>query len=230
MNKVGSSQETIKQNPQAALNRALGFLRSGQLPDALALCRNIVKTVPGYVEAWLLLCQLQLDIQRPDRAMDCVDRALVINPRNPQAVLLRAECLIASSRTVEARSVLESLESQLQRDALMLRLIGNVYAGILSYDDASRCFQRSVKLDAGDVECWHLYSGVLFARGLLDEAEQALSEVLRLNPNHSEALLTRSSMRKQRVEDNHVNELQEFVLREQQSQQKKFQNDHPTQL
>jgi tetratricopeptide (TPR) repeat protein len=211
MNKASNSQEAIKQDPQAALNRVLGFLRSGQLPDALALCRQIVKTVPAYADAWLLLCQLQLDLQRPDRAMDCVDRALALNAGNSKAVLLRAECLIANSRIVEARAVLESLESQLPRDALMLRLVGNVYAGILSYDDASRCFQRSVKLDAEDVECWHLYSGVLFAQGLMDEAEQALNEVLRLNPNHSEALLTRSSMRKQRVEDNHVDELQEVL-------------------
>ena len=143
--------------------------------------------------------------------MDCVDRALVLDTGNPRAVLLRAECLIANSRIVEARAVLESLESELQRDALMQRLIGNVYAGLLSYDDASRCFQRSVKLDAEDIECWHLYSGVLFAQGLMDEAERALNEVLRLNPHHSEALLTRSSMRKQRAEDNHVDELQEVL-------------------
>ena len=126
------------------------------MPDALALCQQIVKTVPGFADAWLLLCQLQLDIQRPDRAMQCVERALALKAGNPKAALLRAECLIANHQPAEARIALEALESGSQQNALMLRLLGNIYAGILSYDDAFRCFQRAVKLDAEDIECWHL--------------------------------------------------------------------------
>ncbi|MEH6517189.1 MAG: sulfotransferase [Halioglobus sp.] len=210
--KVASSpQQVIKQNPQAALDRVLGFLRSRQLPQAASLCQQIVKAVPGFADAWLLLCQLQLDLQRPERAMQCVDRALALNADDPRATLLQVECLIASSRSTEARAILETVESRSRHNAPILRLAGNIYAGMHSYDDALRCFELSVQLDPEDVECWHLYSGVLFAQGLIEKAEQALNEVLRLNPLHCEALLTRASMRKQSFDNNHVPQLQELL-------------------
>jgi len=205
---ASSPQAAIKQNPQAAFDRALGFLRSGDLPKALALCKHIVSAMPAFADAWLLLGQLQLDIQRPERALQCVERALDLNPGNLKAELLRAECLIADSQGAAALTALKSLESSSQDQALMLRLVANLYAGLLSYSDASRCFQRSLKLDPNDMEGWHLYSGVLFARGLMAEAEDALNEVLRLNPQHGEALLTRSSMRKQTEQDNHLEQLE----------------------
>jgi tetratricopeptide (TPR) repeat protein len=206
-----NAKQLIKQNPQAALDRVLGFLVSRQVPQAASLCQQIVKTVPGFADAWLLLCQLQLDLQRPERAMQCVDRALALNADDQRATLLQVECLIASSRSAEARVILEAVESRSQHNALILRLAGNIYAGMHAYGDALRCFSQSVQLDSEDVECWHLYSGVLFAQGLMEEAEGALNEVLRLNPLHCEALLTRASMRTQRPDNNHVPQLQRLL-------------------
>jgi tetratricopeptide (TPR) repeat protein len=211
MKPADSSAQAIRENPQAALNRALGFLRSGQLPRALGLSQQIVKTVPGLTDGWLLLCQLQLELKRPERAMDCVQRALGLSADHLRASLLRVECLVAGSRRDEAFAALPAIESRAQENALVLRLVGNVYAGLQSYEDAGRCFRRSLNLDDTDIECWHLYSGVLFAQGLLDAAEQALNEVLRLDPAHCEALLTRANMRKQTPEENHILELRELL-------------------
>ncbi|MEH6590432.1 MAG: sulfotransferase [Halioglobus sp.] len=208
MESTGELKQAIKRNPRDALNRALGFFRSGEITEALALSQKIITVEPTFVDAWLLLCQLQLNIQRSDRALQCADKALALKPDNLQAQMLRAESLLADSQSVEATRALKSLEDKSQHQALNQRLIGNMYAGLQSYDSASCCFQRALKLAPDDIDCWHLYSGVLFAQGLLIEAEKALSEVLRLNPQHAEALLTRANMRRQTRQDNHLQQLE----------------------
>lgn len=201
-------RQAIRENPRGALARALDFFRSGDSRRASALCQNIIKVLPGYVDAWLLLCQLQLSMERADRALECADRALQLQPGNLRAGLLRAESLAADAQFDAALVALESLEPEVADGALTLRLIGNIYAGLDCYEKACQMFRQSLSLDGSDVECWHLYSGALFARGLFTEAADALAEVLRLDPAHSEALLTQSSMQKQTSSDNNIRQLE----------------------
>jgi tetratricopeptide (TPR) repeat protein len=203
-----STGDLHKRNPRDALNRALGFFRSGETSKALALSQKIIKLDPTFVDAWLLLSQLQLAIQRPERALQCAEKVLLLEPGNMQAELLRAESLLADSQIAAATAALKSLEDKSLQVALSQRLVGNLYAGLQSYESASRCFQRALKLDPDDIDGWHLYSGVLFAQGFLVEAEKALDQVLRLNPQHAEALLTRANMRRQTRQDNHLRQLE----------------------
>ncbi|MBT4521411.1 MAG: tetratricopeptide repeat protein, partial [Halieaceae bacterium] len=203
----GDSQSAIRQNPQGALNRALGVLSLGDRTKALVLCQQIIKALPNFADAWLLMCQLQLDLQRPDRALECADRALSLQPDSLKAQLLRTESLVADGRHDTAREALQRLESSTPLTALTLRLVGNLYASLDQYQDAARFFEQSLALDETNVECWNLYCGVLIAQGSFEEADRALGRVLLLNPHHGEALLTRANMRLQTTEHNHVEQL-----------------------
>jgi tetratricopeptide (TPR) repeat protein len=198
----------MKTDRRAAYSKILQLLKQQQEPAALDLCKKLVTKAPDFADGWLLLCQIQLKRNRPDRALDCVEQVVKREPDNVQAAILHTECLIAAGQKNTAAKKLAGLEVKVGDDVSLLCAVANLHNALESYDDACRCLQRAIDLDKDNLNAWHLYSGVLFAQGRLPEAEVALAEVLRLAPAHSEALLTQSLMRRQTTQSNHVSELE----------------------
>lgn len=201
----------MKTDPRAVYNKVLQLLNKQQNSAALDLCKQLLVKAPDFIDAWLLLCQMQLKRNRPDRALDCVEQAVKRDRDHPSAAMLHVECLIAVGRKNMAAEKLAVLAAAANDDASLLCAIANLHNAVESYDDACRCLRRALDIKVDDLDAWHLYSGVLFAQGNLPEAEVALCEVLRLAPEHSEALLTQSLMRTQTAQSNHVAELERML-------------------
>lgn len=63
-------------------NLAQEALRAGRAPEARQLLIEVVRTHPNHEEAWLALASVVEDM---DKAVDCLDRVLALNPNNTVA-------------------------------------------------------------------------------------------------------------------------------------------------
>ena len=99
-------EKAVQINPDLAIaHNQLGFLAS-QRGDSVAAERHFreaVRAAPGFLEAWVNLAAI-LGIQSRFReAEDAVSSALKLDPKNPQALLLKDTLGKALSQSVEAR-------------------------------------------------------------------------------------------------------------------------------
>lgn len=110
-----------------------------------------------------------------------------------------------------ARAALAELERQLGNDAASLQHIAENYVMAGQHMDAARCYERAVALRPNHPRYLYNLASSRIALGDLEEAEDLLSRVIRLDPEDYDAWHNRSTLRTQREDDNHVAQL-EFVL------------------
>lgn len=132
-----------------------------------------------------------------------------------------AECgaRLQRGEIAEARAVLEGLEGRAANDAGLLQRIAEQYVIAGRHFDAARCHARAAMLKPDHPR--HLYNlaASKIALGELDDAEDLLNRVIRLDPQDYDAWHNRSTLRTQTPEDNHVEQLK-YVLG-------RLERDHP---
>lgn len=70
--------------------------------DAETLLVKAVTIAPDFLVAWLELGKLRNDLDRYAEALECFDRVLAIDPKNVQALFLKAQALAQAAFTPEA--------------------------------------------------------------------------------------------------------------------------------
>ena len=80
----------------------------GDLATAEQICSQELARAPDNGNAWALLTETALQRGRPDAAIVCANRAVMLMPTDPIALILRAKCLFVSG---EARGAFEAAEA-----------------------------------------------------------------------------------------------------------------------
>jgi len=128
-------------------------------------------------------------------------------PDDMAAALRLAEAFLLSGRVRDAARILEGLERACETDSRSLQQIAEVYTQCSRFADANRCYRRAVALAPGDSMANYNLAASCIAMGELEEAEQLLTEVIRLDPTDYDAWQNRSALRGQTEENNHVKQL-----------------------
>jgi len=107
----------------------------------------------------------------------------------------------------DAIARLAALEQQAGNDHRLLQEIAELYVKCGQHERASRCFERSVRLQPANPHYLYNLATSKTALGELEEAERLFTETIRLRPDDYGAWLNRSALRRQTAENNHVGEL-----------------------
>ena len=110
MHTASSLQEAL-QLPDATLDsvRRLTALlyEQGKTDAALELCRGLVALHPHRAAGWSALGAVLTRLERHDEAVEALDRALELDPRDTAALVNRAECRIAAGDNAAAAADLD---------------------------------------------------------------------------------------------------------------------------
>ena len=79
------------------------FQSHSQLDQALAAAQSAVATAPGFGFAWERLAELQFSYGRVPQALQALQNAVQLSPRNAQALALNGFLLASQNHSVEAR-------------------------------------------------------------------------------------------------------------------------------
>src|SRR5450631_4901822 len=93
-----------KQKAEVAglFQRAAALHGAGLLPEAQAVCRQLLKLEPRHFDALCLLAMFEYQARRYPEAEVCLNQAVDIEPRSAKAQLNRAVVLQAQQRFEEA--------------------------------------------------------------------------------------------------------------------------------
>jgi tetratricopeptide (TPR) repeat protein len=159
-------------NSLAHNNFALALTESGNLEEAIVHYQQAVKTHPNFKLAVSNLGMAQVQVGRFNEAVKTYRDYLKIDPDNPKIQKELADALLLRQKNRNPNAITSSLTLQDKED--LNEAIKHYKSAIDSYKD--------------DAELQYNLAVALHIKGNLDEAINQYRKVLKINPNHVQAL------------------------------------------
>ena len=192
---------------QSALNQAQSHLSVGRVRDASLLAVDLIRQHPRDPRPLSLMASVHLAADQPERALSCLEQALNLAARDFSLRIRIGQVLARLGRRQDALTIADQIDPKDLSSAGLADGLGTLYTHC---DEPSRAlphFERAVLLDASSVDFRYNLATAQRMVGALDAAENSLDEVIGQAPHLSAAYLTRSDIRRQTLDRNHIPEL-----------------------
>lgn len=153
--------------------------------------------------------QVYLAMENWQKAERCYRRAHDLVPDHLPFLVTLAEILCRlRGRTDEAMSCAEKVLATQPTDARILMSMGSVFSQTEHYERAYQLFLDGLKLEPDNSELCYMAATNARFLGRLQEAETHADRCVTLDPDNYEGLFLRSDVRKQTLENNHIQQLE----------------------
>jgi tetratricopeptide (TPR) repeat protein len=138
----------ITDSPEEGYRMATAILaRNTDRQAALAAMQQLVMRHPENPYAWMALSRIAVVAEELDRALEAVDKALVLEENLPAAVILKAQILVRLERNAEATRLLEQAVGAHPADTNLHFAYGRMLLDAEDLEGARKQFARVVKLE-----------------------------------------------------------------------------------
>ncbi len=194
---IRAYREILDRKPDdvMALRRLAAVLISqSRWDEALAVADRLIRIPDGAVIGHALAGVVHHDNRRPERAVAEFERVLRLDPGLHRMPLPRqmfliylAQDLMTSGRPDDAqRPLARALEER--QDAYAMDLLGQAHMSLGEFDEAERCWRRSIEWDERRSWPWLLLGKLELQRGRPREALTRLERAVELAPTALEAV------------------------------------------
>ena len=174
------------------LSDAIALLSRGQLPAAEVAFQQLLDAGRHPAEAYHFLGVIAYQKGEPARAIELIEQAIALNPREPAFFNNLGVLYRASGRTEDALRCYEAAVQLAPGNWESLCNLGETYRVLQRFDDAIRILQDALRLNPRSDrvafslgQCWYVKKDYVASGKLLQNA-------LAINPEHREALLALS--------------------------------------
>ena len=191
----------------AELNNASALLRQGRLPQAATVVQRLKGSHAGSAAVWALASEISLRQGKLDLARVEIDQAVGLDNGNSRRHVQRARCAVLAGLVPEAKASAASALRRGVTDADEFLMLASVLVRCDDHEGALRMYREAEAIQPDRNELHRGMATVLRFLGRLDEAETSCDRAVTIDPHDYEMLNLRSSLRRQRPENNHVEEL-----------------------
>ena len=170
--------------------------RTGKLPQAEQVFRQILQTAPQNATAWCFLGMICHDTGRFDEAVKCYRRALELKPDFQEVHNNLGNTLFSLGKTDEAVAHLKKALEINPRFAYAHNVLGAVYRKQSNLDKAIHHFQEAVRCVPNYTDAHSNLGAVFLDQGRLAKAAEQFRAALRIDPNYVQALHNLESLSK----------------------------------
>ncbi|MGJ8559174.1 MAG: tetratricopeptide repeat-containing sulfotransferase family protein [Litorimonas sp.] len=207
-------------NPQdfdAALARADGLLRSRNAPAVIAICEDLLRVAPAAVAPRLMIARAEQMRHRPDLMLDQVAVVLKADPTQFDARLIRIEARVAQSDIAQAHAEIREILQTADLTSTQLGRIAEIQTQLADHEGALESLLCGLALsprqDRQRLSLLYNLSSAYIALGEMEKAEQALDDLIHVNPSDFDAYYNRATLRTQTPERNHIEALESQLKR-----------------
>jgi tetratricopeptide (TPR) repeat protein len=168
-------------------DQALSASREGRFGDALPLWDEVLERAPDDASAWSNRGNVQLALGRPEAAIADQNRAIALEPGNPDPHLNRGTAEEALGRWELAAADYRWILERDPRDASALYNLGNVEGSLGQWQEARRCFEAAAAARPGFAMARSSAALASFQAGEMEVAERELRNLIRRHPLFADA-------------------------------------------
>ncbi|MCA1649429.1 MAG: sulfatase-like hydrolase/transferase [Acidobacteria bacterium] len=190
----------------AILQEILDRYLAGDIPGALARCRELVRNRPSMALSWMQLAHLEREAGNLNPAVDAMRRAVALSAGDSEPLALLGAYLTEAGRAHEAADLLESAARQPHGDVDILTARALALARLNRIDEALAILTRARDRDPSDAMLLVHIGTVQLTGGNRAAARGAFEQALRLSPNLARA---HSSLGVMALEDGHADRASE---------------------
>lgn len=195
---------------QSALGAIAQLIRNRNTAEARQRAHQACHSWPERPEPWLITAQIEKQAGDFSAMLDAVKKAQSIQV-NLQTQHLYIEALSYCGQNQTAIDTLHTLKKQLTDEKDKWRQLADLYTHMLLHTDAASCITHAIKATGRTPENLVAMASSDLVLGNLERAEQTFDEVLKASPSAFEVYYTRSSLRRQTPDNNHIDELQKAI-------------------
>jgi len=184
--KVGYTEEDDPKRLMSlntALSQVIGRYDEGDVPGALALCREVVASRPTMPQALHYRAYLEWQLGQRDAAIESARRALALNADSTEIAARLGYYLAQSGRPGAAASLLEPYSRRREPDVDVMTALAVAYASVDRTADAVAAFGRVLEFDPSNALAVLNRGRVLIQAGRTAEARAAFQRALQLDPS-----------------------------------------------
>lgn len=197
---------------QALLNEAVHAYEQGNPMRAGQLAQQATQIDPGHAEAHYLTGLACLDTRQLQRALEHLNRAVSLKPKSAEYATHFARALAQAHRYGEALQIANIAYASMPPDALTLDALGGVYMKCNAHERANVLFRRAVALAPDNANCRFNAAVTSTFTGDFALADTQFNACLERQPTFWRAYGLRSRLRRQTVDDNHVDTLETLLI------------------
>jgi len=170
--------ETSQEKFKALLEKAGKLFRSGAPLDAASLLWGELDHSLEHLQGWALLSDLELELARPEKAVEAARKAQQLAPNDPKILFALAAALRALGNNVEAAEHFDAVSKAFPQSAAVWSNLGNAQADLGRLDDAVKSYNKALEIKSDFVEARTNLGLVLIAKGMPKTAEAEFEAVL----------------------------------------------------
>lgn len=197
--------------PLERISQGIALLRQGRTDEAVALGTTLVAAFPNSARSCAFAaeaCRVKGDLER---ALAWIEQAIALDD-DLQLKIKKAWLLSRLLRRDEIASLAEEIAADPKVDALVFWQLGKLYNHHNLLPEAIGMYQKA--LAGGENSSWRYDLAITrFYSGNFSEAEKDLDRVLLASGQSGSVIYLRSTLRKQRPDDNHVVDLEARLKR-----------------
>ena len=206
-----NSRSSLANPLMKELERVHALIGQGRLRDASVLALELVQQFPTDPRSWHLLSTVHVSAGHLDRALVCLERAVAYAPGDATYLLRYGQCLARLGRRREALAAAALLASMPLEHAAHLDGLGTLYSFCDEATLALPLFTRAVGCEPANSSYRYNLATAQRMVGEISAAEANLDRVIAENPDDFAAYYTRSDLRTQTPDENHVVQMQRLL-------------------
>ena len=185
-----------------------------KIAEAIAAANDLVNRFRSVPDGWALLSEINLRIGKLPEALENIQTAITKDDKRAELFAQLARCHTVMQRKHEAYEAAMQAAALEPDDAATLDAVAAILSLCDEQEQALPLAEKAAQLEPANAVYLYNLGAVQRMTGRVEEAEQNLDRVIRINPNDYRAYYTRSDLRRQTPEQNHVDEIEMLLTNE----------------
>ncbi len=204
---------TITRQQAQILDQISAAMSRGETEPALTRAAHFVRDNPRCLEGQVLLSQLCLEIGRHRLALDSARKAVALGKRNVRAMLQLSRAYQKAGFLTQAIQAAQRASELIERDPDELSSLGTLFFHLGEFERSMAMHRRAIEVRPDNALYHYNLAISIQASGDLPQAERVFLKVLEMEPDNANAYVNLSRIRKQTVDDNHIEAMERILSR-----------------
>jgi len=207
-----NEQHSSTNSIEVGISKIKRWITTGNFTRAIQACINYLAANPNSLPFTILLSQAYQQSYQFDLMLACIQKLVRYNPDDLVVRFRLIECLVYCGQVQQAISELDNIDSSNLSDHRSLSKLAELYLNCAQHKKAIKCYQQLVNLSPGNPQYLYNLASTIAFIGEFKQSEKLFNKVISLSPRDFDAYHGRSGVRKQAIQNNHIDSLKQCLF------------------